>query len=150
MLHREVAHSFTVCNVKGHFLVRVPQDVLFRRLLRNSAYKISTNFAIVTVGGLKYSVFDKSRWVNVCGLSCFADLRKAAAEFCERFGVTLEPDSVRADNSTVVACLDGVDCEFLAKVALVRCVAEEEEDGDSPVDTTRKIGGPFVALVRTR
>ena len=145
-MHREVVHSLTVCNVKGRFIVRVPQDVLFRRLIRNSACKISANFSFVTVGGLKYSVFDNSRWVNVTGLSCFADLQRAADDFCKRFGVTLEPDSVVADNSTVVGHLDGVDCEFLANVAFERCGAEL----DQPHFTTKANGGPFVVLVRTR
>ena len=129
--------SLNVCNVKGRFRVQAPNHLLFDRIARPAAGRITNNFSFVTLSGLKYSVFTNSTWVNVTGLSNFEDLAPAAHSFCNHFGVPLEPESLKTDNSTVVGALPGVDRALLAQVA------SRKTDG---IDWN----GPFVVVARTR
>lgn len=109
--------DLTVCNVKGRFKVLVDNEELFRHQIRANACKLASNFAFVSVDGLKYSIFDNSRSVNVTGLESFARLTLAAQAFCQHYNVGLEDGSVQADNSTIVGYLTGVDRGLLAEIS---------------------------------
>ena len=150
--------GLTVCNVKGRFSVRASKEHLFRRLVKASVSRITSNFSFVTIQGLKYSVFANSNQVNVTGLKRFSDLAAAAEGFCQHFDVDLDDSSFIIDNSTVVGQLTDVSRAVLAEVASRSEYPDEQEEGIDEVDHPRAPSGrrrqgdtsPFVCVARTR
>lgn len=113
----DVTSTLSVSNVKGRFLVRTLPHVLLARVTNQTTANNARNFNFVEVSGLKYSVFENSVSVNVTGVKCFGCLELAANDFCRRYNLQLEPGSVKADNSTVVGQLTGIDRGVLSRAA---------------------------------
>ena len=109
--------SVILKNVKARFLVKKPVEISTKVFGLTCP---SRNFVIHRhpSDNVTFTVFANSRWVNVTGVKSFGFVEYCAKEFCEKFELEYEEDSIIVDCTTAIGSLNNVERRDLTLMSI--------------------------------
>ncbi len=96
-----------VKNVKVHFKLKKNFNVEWKSAKRFS------NYIVLRLEDVVYTVFEKSGHVNVTGIKAFSGIKESVERFLNQFDLDFHPSSIKIDNVTCCGRLDRKNISFL-------------------------------------
>lgn len=124
--------NLKVHNVKAHFRIERNPDVEKCKKHWPSEEEVAekivrcSNFEIRRQLEQKYILFYQSCTINVTGIKGFQQVERTINEYCEQKGFTLEPRSIRIDNSTATTLLPNITPKLMSDISRYFMFAEEQ------------------------